>query len=106
MKNMMNWLLSGALFAGIAGLGMAGCGETKEAYNCAEICETYSDCASKLNIDVDVTECVTSCENKADKDEEFKQDAEACQECLSPADSCKDSLPCASECAGVVPEVL
>jgi hypothetical protein len=106
MKNVMNWMLSGILFGGVAGLAVAGCGEAEEAYNCGEICETYSDCASELGADVDVTECVTSCENKSDMDEDFKNDAEACQNCLSAADSCVENLPCANECAGVVPEVV
>jgi hypothetical protein len=106
MKHMANWLISGILFGCIAGLGLTGCEETEEAYNCAEICETYSDCAGELGADVDVTECVTSCENEADMSQDFKEDAERCQNCLSAADSCTESLPCANECAGVVPEVV
>jgi hypothetical protein len=49
---------------------------------------------------------VSSCETEADKSEEFKRDAERCQNCLSAADSCTESLPCAKECMGVVPEVV
>jgi hypothetical protein len=107
MKRVMNWMLSGILFGGVAGLAMAGCGEeAEEAYNCAEICETYSDCAGELGGNVDVTECVTSCEDKSDADADFKDDAEACQQCLSATESCVENLPCANECAGVVPEVV
>jgi hypothetical protein len=106
MKRIMNWLLSGILFAGIAGLGIAGCGEAKEAYNCGVICETYGDCAGELGGDVDVTKCTTDCENEADMSEDFKRDAEKCQDCLSAVDTCAESLPCADECAGVVPEVV
>lgn len=107
MKHVMNWLLTGVLFAGIAGLGAAGCGEeAREAYNCAEICETYADCARELGADVDVTQCVTDCEDKADMSDDFKADAESCQQCLSAAESCVENLPCANECAGVVPEVV
>lgn len=105
MKRITNWLLLGILFGGVAGLGMA-CGEAEEAYNCGVICETYSDCADKLGADVDVTQCVSSCETEADQSEEFKRDAERCQNCLSAADSCTESLPCAKECMGVVPEVV
>lgn len=107
MKRITNWLLAGVLVAGIAGLGTAGCGEeARELYNCGVICESYSDCAGELGIEVDLTECVSSCEDTADRDDDFAQTAQACQECLSEADSCVDSLPCVDECAGVVPEVV
>lgn len=106
MKRMTNWLLSGILFGGIAWLGVAGCGEAKEAYNCGEICETYSDCVSELGADVDVTKCTSDCETKSDQDEGFKKDAEKCQDCLSATDTCTENLHCATECAGVVPEVV
>ncbi len=103
MKRTMNWLLSGILFAGIAGL--VGCGEAKEAYNCAVICETYGDCAEEFGGDVDVTSCTSECETEADRSEDFKNDAEACQECLDQDASCAENLPCVNECAGVVPEL-
>jgi hypothetical protein len=103
MKRMVNWLLSGILVSGVAGL--AGCGETEEAYNCAEICETYGDCADALGQDVDVTSCTSECETESDRSEDFKDDAEACQNCLDANAECSENLPCIDECAGVVPEL-
>lgn len=103
MKRMVNWLLSGILLSGITGL--VGCGETEEAYNCAEICETFSDCAEELNQDIDLTECASECETESDQSEEFKDDAEACQECLDATAECSDNLPCVNECAAVVPGI-
>jgi hypothetical protein len=103
MKRTMNWLLSGILLSGIAGL--VGCGETKEAYNCAVICETYGDCADELNVDVDVTACTMECETEADESEDFKNDAEACQDCIDQDASCTENVPCVDECAGVVPGI-
>ena len=106
MKDMVNWVLSGILFAGIAGLGSIGCGEeAKAVYNCGEICRTYSECAKKVGADVDTTDCTKKCEDKARDDKDFRMDAEECQDCLSGANECKDTLPCANECAGVVPRV-
>jgi hypothetical protein len=106
MKNITNWLISSILFGGIAALGLTGCGETEEAFNCAEICETYEDCASGLGADVDVTECVSSCENEADMDQDFADKADACASCLSIDASCTENYGCVDECAGVVPEVV
>jgi hypothetical protein len=103
MKRTMNWLLSGILFSGIAGL--VGCGEAEEAYNCATICETYDDCADELNVDIDVTACTSECETEADESEDFKSDAEACQECIDQNASCLENVPCVNECRGVVPEL-
>jgi hypothetical protein len=103
MKRTVNWLLSGILFSGIAGL--VGCGEAEEAYNCATICETYDDCADELNVDIDVTACTSECETEADESEDFKSDAEACQECIDQNASCVENVPCVNECAGVVPEL-
>lgn len=103
MKRIGNWLLSGILFTGIAGL--AGCGETEEAYNCAEICETFGDCAEELNQDLDVTSCASDCETESDESEAFKDDAEACQECLDANAECSENLPCIGECAAVVPGI-
>jgi hypothetical protein len=105
MNRKINWLLSGLLLAGIAGLGMTSCGEAEEAYNCAEICETYSDCAGNLGVDIDVTACVNDCEDESDRSEDFKQDAEECQVCLDANESCAENIPCAGACAGVVPEL-
>ena len=106
MKHMTNWLISGIIFAGIAGLGLTACGEAEEAYNCAEICETYEDCADNLGADVDVTQCVSSCENEADMDQNFAEKADSCASCLSASDSCTENFGCTNECAGVVPEVV
>jgi hypothetical protein len=106
MKHMVNWLISGILFGCIAGLGLTGCGETEEAFNCAEICETYEDCADGLGADVDYTECVSSCENEADMDQNFAEKADSCASCLSAGDSCTGNYGCVDECAGVVPEVV
>jgi hypothetical protein len=107
MRNMVNWLLSGILFAGIAGLSSLGCGEeAKAVYNCGEICRTYRDCAGKLGANVDAKKCTTDCDDKARHNKNFRNDAEECQDCLSSVDECKDTLPCADECAGVVPAVV
>ena len=103
MKRIGNWLLSGILLTGIAGL--AGCGETEEAYNCAEICETFGDCAEEIGQDLDVTSCASDCETESDESEAFKDDAEACQECLDANAECSDNLPCIDECAAVVPGI-
>lgn len=106
MKTMANWLFSGILFGSIATLGLTGCGEAEEAYNCAEICETYGDCAGRLGADVDVTECVSSCESEADQDENFADKADQCATCLSADESCTENYGCVDDCAGVVPDVV
>lgn len=106
MKKMTNWLISGVLFGGVAALVPAGCGEAEEAYNCAEICETYEDCADALGADVDYTMCVSSCETEADMDEDFADKADSCASCLSVDASCTENYGCVDECAGVVPDVV
>lgn len=76
--------------------------EVDELYNCARICQAYSDCE---NIDdFDVTQCTDDCEDMADMSQAFEEAAEACQACIDGGEVCdSNDFQCDMECAGVVP---
>jgi hypothetical protein len=80
--------------------GLTGCAdEVDELFDCTQICERYSDC---FDADYDVDSCVNRCEDNADADEDFAEQADACETCLDDR-SCTGSFACVSECAGIVP---
>jgi D-alanyl-D-alanine carboxypeptidase/D-alanyl-D-alanine-endopeptidase (penicillin-binding protein 4) len=59
----------GLLAFGLA-LGMTGCGEAKQIYDCAEICDSYSTC---IDNDVSEVDCTSACESHGDEDMDCEQ---------------------------------
>ncbi len=85
------------------GVGVAsqlgGCDAVDEAFDCAQICERYSDC---FDADYDTEACRGRCEDNADTVDGFADKADDCENCLDDR-SCTGSFACASECVGIVP---
>lgn len=75
------------------------CDKADEVFDCAQICNRYSDC---FDADYDVGECVDRCEDNAANDDAFSDAADACENCLDDR-SCTGSFACADECIGIVP---
>lgn len=68
----------GLLAFGLA-LGMTGCGEAEQIYDCAEICDSYSTC---IDNDVSEVDCTSACESHGDEDMDFAAQAERVQAAL------------------------
>jgi hypothetical protein len=97
MKGTVPVLLAGGLF-GLAGVS---CSDADEAYDCANICEKYSDC---IDDDLDELDCIDRCEDNADADSDFADMADDCEACIDD-ESCVDAaVECTDECAVVVAE--
>ncbi|ACY17856.1 hypothetical protein [Haliangium ochraceum] len=104
MKNTSKSMLASAIFALAAMWGLSACGEADELYNCVDICDSVNDCAEEIGVDdFDRSECASECEDESDADEDYRQAAAECEECLDGRDECTDTFPCLDECATVVP---
>lgn len=75
------------------------CSEAERTYDCAKICDAYSDCYDK---DLDKVSCVDTCEDKGDADEQFEIQANDCEACIDGASCVDATLECTDECAWVV----
>jgi len=69
------------------------------SYDCHVICERYQDC---VDGNYDVGNCVDRCTDDAERDEDYAQRADDCQECLDEK-ACGESVACVDECIGIVP---
>jgi hypothetical protein len=90
-----------------AGLGI-GCDDTEDAvdeveefFDCSAICSAFELCVDDDGFDT--TACVDDCEDNADLDDAFEQQAEDCTDCVE-TDSCDEGVwQCDAVCAGIVP---
>lgn len=100
----MNRFVTALLFTGSMIVGLGACGEAKELYDCASICNSYGECIEKTGVDYDKTECINQCEEKSDKSMAAKEKAESCQDCIEMAENTcvNEAFQCANECAEVV----
>jgi hypothetical protein len=94
----MSKLIAASFTALVLSLG-AGCQEVDRAFDCAQICDRWRDCADS-NYDVDT--CTERCEDDAAAEPAFDQHADQCENCLDER-TCGQSLGCATECIGIVP---
>jgi len=77
-----------------------GCGdEIERTYDCAKICDAYADCYDE---DLDKVACVDECEDKGDEDEDFEEQASACEECIGSESCASATVSCTDECAWIV----
>ncbi len=80
-----------ALFA----FGCAPGGPVEDIKNCSDVCDNYQDCQDE---DFDRTECVSSCEDRADFDDAFKTAMDDCENCLDEGSCAEQESACAGEC--------
>lgn len=90
-------LLLAAPFALFIGCGPGGLVE--DVKNCVQICDNYQDCE---DADFDRTECADACEARADYDEQFQADADACENCLDTGSCAEQDDRCAADCDPVI----
>lgn len=88
-------------FICVGALAAVGCGEAERTYDCANICDTYSDC---IDDGIDKSDCVDRCEDKGQADPDFAEQADECEKCIDDKSCTEASVECATKCAGVVAE--
>jgi hypothetical protein len=97
---MMRALLTAAFVVLTTGPLSLGCNEADSAIDCASICERYRDC---VNDDYDVEECAERCQDSAENDREFRNDADECHACTDDRSCSGAVFNCLGECASIVP---
>lgn len=80
-------------------LSIAGCSEIERTYDCAKICDKYSECFDE---DLDNSKCVDQCEDHGDDDKDFEQKANECEACVDDQSCTEASTECFDKCAEVV----
>ena len=100
MRNICASLVcAGGLLLGIA-TGMSSCGTADEIFDCQSVCSRYKDC---IKNDYDVATCRSRCKDNSDRDRNYRDKADACEQCISDR-SCTDAtFRCAPECGVIVP---
>jgi hypothetical protein len=83
---------------GLMGLAV-GCDTADRIYDCAKICDKYSDC---IDDSIDKADCVSSCESHGDDDMDFASKANDCEQCLDDKSCTEATVECGVGCAEVV----
>lgn len=76
------------------GLLVWGCGEAEELVDCAQICQAKKDCVDDA---YDVSACTDDCEDRSDRDEDFRRDANECEACIEDR-ACAEQIECFGTC--------
>jgi len=76
------------------GLLVGGCDEAEELIDCRQICEAKQDC---VDDSYDVDACTTDCEDRSDRDEDFRRDAHECEACIDDR-ACAEQSACFDTC--------
>ena len=95
-KNITKWMLGMAL---VGAVSLVGCSDAEKAYDCAKICDGYSDC---VDDSIDKSDCVKSCKDHADDDMDFAEKASDCESCIDDKSCADAALECLSPCAPVI----
>jgi len=86
-----------ALMVSFAGAG--GCDNVQNAFNCSDLCNRYRDC---FNHSYDTATCSSRCQDLANRNQNFDERANSCQDCLND-NSCVAATFSCPACAGIVP---
>ena len=101
MKDFMKRAMPAIILGTALGLTGVSCSEADEAYDCASVCEKYSDC---VDDELDKTDCIDRCEDNADADADFADAADDCETCIDDQSCAEAAVECTDECAVVVAE--
>jgi hypothetical protein len=93
----------GLMFALMAlGAGASiGCSEAERTYDCSRVCTRYAEC---IDDGVDTVECTDRCEDQAQEDPDFADQANDCEHCIDDESCASATVECATKCAWVVDE--
>ena len=97
MKQNITKLMLG--LALIGAVSVVGCGDAEQVYDCAKICDGYSDC---IDDSIDKSDCVKSCKDHGDDDMDFAEQASDCESCIDDKSCADAALSCTTKCASVV----
>lgn len=97
---MKNVILPALFVAALSVMGLA-CGEADRTIDCAQICEKYHTC---FDDDIDKLDCVDSCEDEADRDADFEERVDDCENCLDSTSCSEATVECAGECGSIMAE--
>ena len=89
MRSVTHVILSTALC-----LLVGGCGEAEEFLDCRQLCEAKQDC---VDDSYDVGGCTADCEDRSDRDEDFRQKAHECEACIDDR-ACAEQAACFDTC--------
>jgi len=92
MKRTIAWSIL-VVSAFLLAPGCARDSEIGRTVDCAKICSKYSECIKEL----DVVSCTDDCEDEADADSQYQENAAACTECVSDR-TCKEAESCWVSC--------
>lgn len=98
---MIRRILALGMAAGVIVLSVGACGDVEEeirnTIDCAQVCDQWNDCFGDTDeVDVDITECTDTCEDRADADQAFEDAIDDCEDCLD--DAANECTSCWSLC--------
>lgn len=76
------------------------CSAVEDAVNCRQVCDRYQEC---FDSDYDVSECVDTCTDEADEDDDYSRRVDVCESCIDGLSCGEATFDCATECVGIVP---
>jgi hypothetical protein len=86
------WLALSILFGSCSG-------PIDQAFDCSGICNRFEEC---FDSDFDSQSCAEDCRNNASDDQDFADQADACENCIDER-ACTEDFACIDECFGIVP---
>ena len=93
-------LLMSLLALSITSLGIQACGDDgveslSNTEACEDICDKYETCIT----DIDKTECIDQCQDRADASESVEAEVEACEGCIDDTSCAEATAGCSVDCA-------
>lgn len=95
-KTLLPLLLSAVvgLFTGVS------CDDAETFFDCQAVCERYRDCHDPS---YDVGACRSRCRDRAEQNENVRQAADACEDCIDDMSCTSATFSCAGSCLNIVP---
>jgi hypothetical protein len=91
---MKNAILA-SIIAAVSLFAVPACDEADEAFDCANVCDKYDECVG----DVDTDQCIDSCTDWADENENNADRLDDCEECVEDRSCVESAFGCVAECA-------
>lgn len=83
----------------VLALGCSAKDDVEAEIDCHSICQRYSDC---FDADFDVSACQDRCEDKADRDPDYQDEIDECDNCIDDRSCTGGAVACATECVGIL----